>query len=542
MKKEGVLAIVILVAFFGGLIFILSSLPETQLAPKDLYAFNEDTGINIKEEDGKHFVDNRILIKFKDYVSEQDSQSILSESNAEIEKEISGIGVRVIRLPENVDELELIKDLNSKEEVEFAEPDYVFTMDLEPNDLEYEDQWSLPLINAPEAWDLETGSDEVIIAVLDKGFNVDHYEVDGKMLPGWDFWDDDSDVTPELIYIEGLGWTGSSHGMLVAGIVAAETDNAFQMSGICWACKILPIKITGFGNEPGDWEWSTATTTSIIVDSLNFATENGARVAVMSYSGHEGPEIQSETLNAGTENFRNSNGGSIFVRSAGNHDYFDEQADDPNTILVSATSQDDGFVDWFSDYGNNIDISAPGINVVGLGYNAGELDAPTKTYDGTSCSAPIVAGVAALVISANPELDADEVEEILEQSAVDLGEPGWDPEFGWGRIDAGAALQMAVDSLLIICDGDLDNNGEVDVADLLVVLGSWGTPNGDVDGDGDTDVSDLLALISNWGPCVEESFAPAEVPEEAKEAIEDYLGKRFYNREFLPKYEAQIAA
>src|SRR5262249_39076456 len=133
--------------------------------------------------------------------------------------------------------------------------------------------------------------------------------------------------------------------------------------------------------------------------------------------------------------------GGVLAVAGGNYATFDSAPDNPNMLVGSATDQNDVLATW-SNTGNNVDLSAPGVNIStttnGGAYGAGS---------GTSFSAPIVAGVAALVFSVNPALTPAQVTSVLEQSADDLGSPGWDPSYGWGRVNAARAVSMAGGSM-----------------------------------------------------------------------------------------------
>jgi hypothetical protein len=141
----------------------------------------------------------------------------------------------------------------------------------------------------------------------------------------------------------------------------------------------------------------------------------------------------SATVAYGANYFQNKGG--VVTVSAGNYSAFDPSADNPNVLTISATDPNDAIYSW-SNTGNNVDFAAPGCvytTVNGGGYTSA---------CGTSFSAPVVAGVAALVLSANPNLTAADLLRVLQQSADDLGPAGWDPGYGWGRINAARAVSM----------------------------------------------------------------------------------------------------
>lgn len=168
---------------------------------------------------------------------------------------------------------------------------------------------------------------------------------------------------------------------------------------------------------------------SAIASGLNWAADHGARVANISYIVSDSSAVTSAAK------YFQSKGG-VVTSSAGNYSTFNSAADNPYILTVSATDQFDAIY-YYSNTGNDIDVSAPGDSFstkMGGGY---------VSVGGTSYSAPIAAGVAALVISANPDLTANQVQDILKQSADDLGTMGWDPSYGYGRVNAARAVAMA---------------------------------------------------------------------------------------------------
>ena len=263
-------------------------------------------------------------------------------------------------------------------------------------------------IGAPDAWGISVGSSNVTVAVLDSGVDPSHPDLAGKLLSGWNFYNgngDTSDVT--------------GHGTAVAGVAAAATNNTVGVAGVGWKCLILPVRVT---DENGYASYS------LLSKGLVYAADRGARVAVVSFQIFNGSALTSAAK------YFMDKGGLVFA-AGGNTGQFENYTDNPYIISVSGTTSDDK--SWGS-YGPYIDLSAPCsaiyTTIKGGGYG---------NVGGTSFSAPIAAGVAALIFSVNPSLTPSHVEQILEATAVDLGDPGYDIYFGWGRVDAYAALKMA---------------------------------------------------------------------------------------------------
>jgi subtilisin family serine protease len=285
-----------------------------------------------------------------------------------------------------------------------------------------------------------------------------------------------------------------NHGTAVAGCVAATINNNQGVVGVAPECSVQAGKIF---NEiwfliclpflEGQDSWT--------VNGIMWAADSGARVTNSSWSGPASATITTAfetTKGRGVTHFAAAgNGGGTPVEYPANL---------ASVNGVSAVNSA-GNLASFSSYGSGLFISAPGEAILTTdrmgsdGYESGN----TATVDGTSFASPYTAGVAALVISADPSLTPDGVAQILSDTAMDLGAPGYDTLYGWGLVNAFDAVSAAIPAEP--CPADLDGNGVVDVADFLFLLSAWGTADGDVDGDGDTGVADFLALLAAWGAC-----------------------------------------
>jgi len=355
-------------------------------------------------------VPGSILLQPKAGVPEELLQALVAGHGARQVDAIHQINVRLLHVPDTALPTALAA-LQHNANIQFAEPDCIVEPALTPNDTYYSLEWHLPKIQAPEAWDITTGSASVVIAILDSGIDATHPDLAGVILPGWNFCDgnaDTSDVT--------------GHGTGVAGTAAGCGNNGLGVAPIAWACKILPVRIS---------DTNGYASLSTIAKGLTWAADQGARVANISYRASSG-----STITTAAQYFQ-IKGGVVSV-SAGNTGTFDSSADNPYLLTVSATDENDVIASW-STTGNNVDLSAPGVNILtttaGGSYGSGS---------GTSFAAPVVAGVAALVLSANPTLTGAQVQDILKQTADDLGAPGWDTTYGSGRVNALRAVQAAI--------------------------------------------------------------------------------------------------
>jgi subtilisin family serine protease len=348
-----------------------------------------------------------LLLRFKPGVSWRSGEKVLKDFGLEVLEEIPQIKVLVVSVPENA--MRRVKSaLMRNPMVDFVEENDWVSPQVVPNDYYFSFQWHLSKIGAPDAWGISVGSSNVTVAVLDSGVDPSHPDLAGKLLSGWNFYNgngDTSDVT--------------GHGTAVAGVAAAATNNTVGVAGVGWKCLILPVRVT---DENGYASYS------LLSKGLVYAADRGARVAVVSFQIFNGSALTSAAK------YFMDKGGLVFA-AGGNTGQFENYTDNPYIVSVSGTTSDDK--SWGS-YGPYIDLSAPCsaiyTTIKGGGYG---------NVGGTSFSAPIAAGVAALMFSVNPSLTPSQVEQILEATAVDLGDPGYDIYYGWGRVDAYAALKMA---------------------------------------------------------------------------------------------------
>jgi thermitase len=217
----------------------------------------------------------------------------------------------------------------------------------------------------------------------------------------------------------------------VAGAAAAATNNTVGVAGVAGQAKIMPIRIA----DPSAYAyWST------VAQGVTYAADHGARVANISYVGVAG----SSSVQSAAQ-YMKSKGGLVVV-AAGNNAVNENIAPTTTMIPVSATDSNDSLTS-FSSYGSFVAMSAPGINIWtttrGGGYQA---------WWGTSLATPVTAGTVALMMSANPRLANSQVESLLYSTAVDLGAPGRDIYFGYGRVNAAAAVQAALGSTSVATD------------------------------------------------------------------------------------------
>jgi subtilisin family serine protease len=356
-------------------------------------------------------VKGRLLVKFRPQTSPTQVQQVLQTHQARTESQIPQIGVHLLQLPANASEQAFLNAFRNRPEVEFAELDQIHPLAQisTPNDPLYPYQWQLSRIQAPGAWASTTGNG-VTIAIVDTGVDSTHPDLAPHIVPGRNVNDNNSDTRD----VQG-------HGTLVAGTAAAVGNNGLGGASVAWNAWIMPIR----ASLPDGTAYS-----STLANGIIWAADHGARVANVSYM----VSTSSTIVSAG--DYMRNRGGAVTV-AAGNYSTFVTNSDVSSIITVSATDSNDLLYSW-SNYGNLIDVSAPGC-VEATTFNGGGNGGAC----GTSVAAPMAAGVAALIISRNPGLSGADVIRILKQSADDLGAAGWDTIYGAGRVNASKAVSLA---------------------------------------------------------------------------------------------------
>jgi subtilisin family serine protease len=360
------------------------------------------------------FVPGQILIKPRTGVSEKALMNKLGAHGAVSHFTLRHLNVRVVNVSEeNADAV--LAALRNDPDIEFAERDYVAQAAFVPNDPHVGNEWHLAKVQAFQAWQGTTGSSSVVVAVLDSGVNMNQPDLAGRLLQGYDFVNGTASVTDDF-----------GHGTAVCGTIAADGNNGLGVAGVAFGCSVMPVKVM---DSSGFAAYST------IASGIKYAVDNGARVINLSIAGSDASATLQQAIDYAWSN------NVVVVAAAGN-----ASTNTPmypaacNHVLgVSATANNDSLA-YFSSYGGYVQISAPGMMIW---TTQSDPNHPYGAWQGTSFASPIVAGVAALVISANPTLSNDQVAGLLEQSADDLGAAGYDPYFGYGRVNALRAVSLA---------------------------------------------------------------------------------------------------
>jgi serine protease len=394
-----------------------------------------------------------------------------------------------------------MKALRGRPGVALVEPNYIRRAQATPDDTHFGLQWHYPLINLPAAWDLETGSAAVEVAVIDTGVLFAHPDLAGGQLSTTADFDFVSNVSQALDNNgiddnandpgDGAGVQPSSfHGTHVAGTIGASTDNASGVAGVAWDVTIIPLRALGrFGSG----------TSYDILQAVRYAA------GLPNDSGIQRPPVDIINLSLGgagssaaeqTVYTNARNAGVIIIAAAGNNNssqlFFPASYDGVVSVSAVETRRQKA---PYSNFGTAVDVAAPGgdtsVDRNGDGYADGVLSTLADEgsqafvyafYQGTSMAAPHVAGVAALMESADPGLTPQEFDAFLSSGVLtnDLGSPGRDDIFGHGLIDARKAVEAAIGSssnepFLLVNPTSLSLGSTLTTATFEVSNGGGGT-------------------------------------------------------------------
>jgi subtilisin family serine protease len=338
-------------------------------------------------------------------------------------------------------------------------------------------------IDAVQAWWLATGSPSIIVAILDTGVSQSHPNTAGIQVPGFS-------TDPNTSSTDDNG-TPISHGTICAGLAAGARIAANQYAGVAWGARVMPVKVASAGGTTGG-TW--------LSNGITGAVDRGANILSMSLG------ISPSTLVATACEYA-ADEGALLVASSGNTPGAEIRypAALPMVMCVGATDNRDQAA-IFQTTGPAMDVVAPGVSIwscVDENPAAGGRGWNTFAYDnGTSMAAPQVAGLGALIMSAVPGISAARVRQLIETTVDDLGPPGWDPVFGWGRVNANRAIRAALN--LSACEADWNNDGQVQPQDVAMYLNDWGldvangTLNCDLDHNGITEPADVSLFLHYW--------------------------------------------
>jgi thermitase len=382
-----------------------------------------------------------IIVKFRPDTYES-RKSLLAGGTRAVRVTSIDLGIRgekkefeVLRLPAGMSVEEAVALYRAMPEVESVQPNYIRSISVIPNDPQYTNQWALPKISAPSAWDTTRGSSDVIVAVVDTGADYTHPDLAQNIITSFDY---------DYVNNDNNAMDDNGHGTHVSGIIAAVTNNGIGVAGVSWNTRILPVKVLDASGNGSD---------SNISNGIKYAADRGAAVINMSFGDTNFPPQGGPILESACDYAFAK--GCVLVAASGNgydtnHDGTITPADTfsmvsypaafGTCIAVGASDSTDQRA-WFSNYGSSLTLVAPGENIVSTWLS--------NTYqyeDGTSMATPFVCGAAALILAVAPESSNTKVKWLLYASADDLttspASSGYDKYTGYGRLNVAAALNF----------------------------------------------------------------------------------------------------
>ena len=375
-----------------------------------------------------------ILVKFKSGVTQDAIDHLTAERNDRVEDRIENIeGWEAIDDFDNADPATLVKEYQQLPEVEYAEPNYEINLDeaeadplvpILPHDPQFTDQWALSNsgqrggkkgadISATLAWAKTTGSDEVVVAVLDTGVDYNHEDLTENM------WRRPEKMEPyhdnELGTIDDeFGFNAidgsdpmddNGHGTHCAGIIGAEGENNVGIAGVNWKVQIMPLKFMNAGGSGS---------TKDAIEAINYVIDRkkagvNVRIISASWGSTQKSRALGEVIRKAYEN------DILFVAAAGNssvdndrNPHYPSSYDVPNVVSVAALDRHDALAS-FSNYGaKSVAIAAPGVDILSTW-----LGNEYEEKSGTSMATPVVSGVAALILAEHPQMSVDDLKKKL---------------------------------------------------------------------------------------------------------------------------------
>lgn len=470
------------------------------------------------------------------YANENKNLNISSRHSEILIKFNNSSKINIVKVAQNTEYEKILDFYKNDPEIEFAEPNYLYEASAIPNDVYYNRQWYLEKIGASSAWDKVSNANDIIIAIIDSGVQIEHPDLKDNIwqnideIPnngidddsngfiddsnGWDFINNISDPSPKF----DLDFTeeGIMHGTIIAGIASAHKNNKLGIAGVGSNALIMPLRVL---DDRGEGKVST------VIRAIDYAIANKADIINFSFVGLNFSKALEDAIK------RAYNAGIIIVAASGNEKENNggnnldnvpmypvcHDGEDGENMVVGVAAVD--AVDQktlFSSYGFNcIDITAPGVSIFSTVVYEPIKKINNKVFDkyydgywaGTSMATPIVSGGLALLIQANPKVSSKEAVKILLETSDNISRlnPKYLGQLGSGRININSAIEEALrifqaESVKILTVQNIDSISEVKLTNKDGILenkfqayedyflGGSNLSNGDINGDGKEEI------------------------------------------------------
>ncbi|MGM0436649.1 MAG: S8 family serine peptidase [Bacillota bacterium] len=415
------------------------------------------------EESSEQYVEGEMIIGFNRVVVASKQQEVLNKLGFTVKGSQPSFNRYLVKI-KNETAQEALARVRRESGVRFAEPNYIYqAFSTIPNDEYFSYQWHYPQIRLPQAWDSTTGSSSVRIAVLDTGIDSQHPDLQNNLNldDGYNFPAQSKDTNDQY-----------GHGTHVAGTIAADSNNNQGVTGIMWDAEIIPVKVLDDDGYGTNWDIAQG-----ILYSAGLTNDPKISQPVDVINMSLGGSSVSETIEEAV--IEASNAGVIIIAAAGNSDSTSPMYPASYPEVISVGAVDFNYPDSpvrapYSSYGDTLDVMAPGGNTRvdsdGNEYADGVLSSTfdgsgdSKTYQyvyyqGTSMASPHVAGLVGLML-ANGVPDS-QIRDILRETSFDLGDPGFDSEFGYGLVNAYWAVNQVQDVKILAGEKDGDSINEL---------------------------------------------------------------------------------
>lgn len=367
-------------------------------------------GLETQETSRNEIVPDELIVTVLPGADPNDLDELFNSAGATVRERLDQLSVILLGVDPDLRD-EAATTLSDSPLVEDVYDNRVIDLEITPNDPIYPIQWHLAAIEAPRAWGITTGSEQILVAVVDTGVDREHPDLATKLRPGGNTYDGSAD------------WSDTNgHGTEVAGIIGAAADSQAGVASVAWKNPMIPIRATGADEAATSWS---------LAAGIALAVNEGAKVINVSFA-----PLQADTLVLRQAELARL-AGALVVFPTGNTGLEASGPGSDAALFVGAVDQD-GVLAPFSTFGSFVDIAAPGVSI----YTT-RKDGQFGRSSGSSFAAPVVSGVAALVWSVNPDLRPATVRGILLSTATDLGTAGDDVRFGAGQVNALAAVQLA---------------------------------------------------------------------------------------------------